>query len=84
MRKVFFSFMVLFLMVFNLSLFGQVEKRRKIVVMVIPNPRYYKIDETNPILNSAYNEITSYLIEHKISVIDKYYVEQALKELGGM
>jgi len=81
MRKILLVILVVFFLVHSIGLFAQSEKRRKIVVMVIPNPRYYKIDEPDPTLNAAYNEITSYLIEHKINVIDKFYVDLALKEL---
>ncbi len=63
------------------SAYCQSPKRSKIVVMVIPDPTIYKAERTDTVLNAAFNAINSYLIENEISVIDKYYVELALKEL---
>jgi len=63
--------------------FGQVDKNRKIVAMLIPNPKAPSTAEKydSPTTKAAYNTITSYLIEHNVSVIDKDYVDQALEEL---
>lgn len=65
----------------TLSLYAQTEKRSKIVAMVIPDPGYYPEAKPDPLLTAAFNAINAYLIDNEISVIDKYFVDQALSEL---
>lgn len=70
-------------MTHSICVYGQPDRSRKIVAMLIPNPQAPTTAESydSPTTEVVYNTITSYLIEHNVSVIDKYYVDQALAEL---
>lgn len=83
MKKIVVASCIVLCLMASTSVLGQVDKGRKIVAMLIPNPRAPITAESydSPTTEAAYNTITSYLIEHNVSVIDKSYVDQALEEL---
>jgi len=60
---------------------AQTEKRSIKVIMVVPDPTVYSTGLSETLLNTSFNAINAQLIDKQVNVIDKFYVDQALKEL---
>jgi|GEM_PF-2951181 len=73
---------IIFLIIISFSFLSS-QTRREFVAMILPNPKApSNAEPTESYLNQdAYEEIASQLIKQEISVVEKSYVDNALKEM---
>ena len=81
MNKTYCVLLILIVLLLNISAYAQTEKRSIKVIMVVPDPTVYSTGLSETLLNTSFNAINAQLIDKQVNVIDKFYVDQALKEL---